>query len=76
MIGTYYDTNETTKLLGYQCPLKFVGVDGIARTDFDNVISAHKMNRTNNYFEVVLDGFMLGYIYGKREERAKKKAVR
>lgn len=76
MTGTYYDKNETTKLLGFQSPLNLVGVDGIARNDFKNVIDVHKMNCTNNYFDVALDGFMLGYIYGKRAERAKRKEVK
>lgn len=72
-MSTYYETNETMKMIGRQYPLSFVGVDGIARVDFDNLINTHRMNRTKSYFDVALDGFLLGYIYGKREERAKRK---
>ena len=68
-----YDTNETMKMLGQQSAAEIIGTGGIAAGDFQNVIAAHLINGRTNYFEVGMDAFMLGYIYGKRAERAKRK---
>ena len=61
------------KMLGHQCPLGLVGFDGSAADDFKNVIDAHKKNYTMSLFKIGTDFFMLGYIYGKRAERQRRK---
>ena len=67
-----YSTNKTMQMLGNQYPNELIGKEGIAAEDFGNVVSAHRAKRTNNYFDIGMDFFMLGYIYGKRAERARR----
>ena len=68
-----YEMNETMKMLGYQCPTELLWGDGIAAKDFNNVLDAHSRKGTSSLLEVGINIFMLGYIYGKRAERSKKK---
>lgn len=68
-----YNANETMKMLGKQYPLGLLCKGGIAAEDFGNVLDAHMRNGTYSMFEIGIDIFMLGYIYGKRAERKKKK---
>lgn len=67
-----YSANSTMKMIGEQRS-SLLCKGGIALDDFKNVINAHRANKTNNYFEIGADAFFLGYIYGKRAERSKKK---
>lgn len=71
-----YRVNETMRMLGHQCPMGLVSFDGIAAKDFENLIDAHRKNRTYSLFDFGIDAFMLGYIYGKRAERSKQKKKR
>lgn len=69
-----YDANKTMRMLGNACPLAIVGKGQIAEDDFENLISAYRdVKAYPNYFEVAIDAFMLGYIHGKRAERARRK---
>lgn len=69
---TIYDYNETMKIIGRQMLSEYVCKDGIASTDFDEVLSAERAN-CRPLFGIALDFFALGFIYGKRAERARKK---
>lgn len=68
-----YNANATMKMLGNQCSMKLIGEGAIAENDFRNVLSAHRANKTSSYFDIGMDAFMLGYIYGIRAERARRK---
>ena len=68
-----YNTNSTMQMLGKQYVIPLIGEGGIAADDFRNVLDAHRSNKTNDYFNIGVDFFMLGYIYGKRAERSRKK---
>lgn len=60
-----YEMNETMRLLGHQC-----WVDGEAREQIEDVISAYKGNFDLISFAV--DIFNLGAINGIRRERSRK----
>ncbi len=66
-----YEANKTMTILGYQYPQNIIGVESVAREDFSNLIKAHAENKTSNIYELAMDSFMLGYLYGKRVERHK-----
>ena len=69
-----YDANKTMRMLGNARPLEIVGKGQVAEDDFKNLISAFRdVKCYPNYYEVGIDAFMLGYIYGKRAERARRK---
>lgn len=68
-----YRANETMKLLGKQCLYPLVTGNGIAKIDFDNVIKAHKEQPRCTMLDIGVDMFALGYIYGKRAERARRR---
>ena len=70
-----YNENETMKLIGHQCTYGLIIGDGIAKNDFENVIEAHKKQPKCTLFDIGIDMFMLGYIYGKRAERKGRKNV-
>lgn len=71
-----YKMNKTMELLGNQKVLSLISNDGVAAEDFKNLIDAHRKNKTNSIFDIGLDAFMLGYIYGKRVERNRKKIAK
>ena len=69
-----YDANKTMKMLGNTRPLEIIGKGQVAEDDFKNLMSAYRdVKAYPNYFEVAIDAFMLGYIYGKRAERTRRK---
>lgn len=68
-----YNANETMKLLGHQHACGLLTGDGIAKDDFNNVIEAHRKQPRCTMFDIGIDMFMLGYIYGKRAVRSKTK---
>ena len=61
-------TNETMKLLGYQYYFSIIGEKGFK--EINNILKANPYTAT---METALDLFVLGHIYGKRAERAKRK---
>ena len=66
-----YRKNETMKLLGKQtCEALFFDE---ARKQIHDIAEAR--NTRFNY-NAAMDVFLLGYIYGKKEERARKKGGR
>lgn len=65
---TCYDKNETMKLLGNQ-EYSFIYRDGIM-AKINDIVRVRPYSCTEN---TALDIFMLGYIYGKRAERARKR---
>lgn len=67
-----YDMNETMKMLGYQCSVGII--KGAPSDDFDNVLTAHRQCGSG-LLDLGIDMFMLGYIYGKRVERVRRKKV-
>ena len=70
-----YSTNETMKLLGKQ--YHSTTIDTEIYSKIKDIMHAHNFNDTLiNAFDLGMMGpdiFMLGYIYGKRAERAKKR---
>ena len=48
---------------------------GIAKEDFGNLLDAYDNQVEYDLVEVTANGFMLGYIYGKRAERARRKKM-
>lgn len=63
-----YELNATMRLLGHQRPGEIITEE--ARKQMDEIAKARKFTIT---FVTAMDMFTLGYIYGKRAERAKKK---
>ena len=66
-----YEKNSTMQLLGEQYFHIFWGNDS-ARKSVDEIAEARPCSFTP---DAAADLFMLGYIYGKRAERAKRKAM-
>lgn len=64
-----YRMNDTMELLGHQRVSNFAA----GHEMMNEVFKAHKAKGTNNYYDVAIDAFALGFILGKRAERAKKK---
>lgn len=65
-----YTENETMELLGKQTLYLTAVEGGVARTDFRNVLDAHRAQPKVDVYDVGMDFFMLGLIYGKKMERA------
>lgn len=63
-----YDRNRTMKLIGKQYPTKILGPDSFK--DIDQILNARPYSCT---IDTALDIFMLGYMYGKRAERLRRK---
>ena len=61
-------TNETMKLLGYQYYFSAIGEKGFK--EINNILKANPYTAT---METAMDLFVLGHIYGKRAERARRK---
>lgn len=68
-IQAVYDSNDTMKLLGKQYTGKMLGQEQF------NAINDIAKARPRSFTESsAIDLYLLGYIYGQRAERAKKKA--
>ncbi len=65
-----YDENETMKLLGMQAYYLLAMPGEIAHEDFGNILEAHRKYMPDELSKS-LDFFTIGYIYGKRAERAR-----
>lgn len=63
-----YDVNDTMRMLGNQD--SSIAYNGDARKQIDEIAEARPYSFT---LDAAADIFMLGYIYGKRAERTKKK---
>lgn len=66
-----YRKNKTMELLGNQFYMQTI--KGEAADAFNDMLNAYRANGCVHYADIAMDAFMLGYIYGKRAERAKKK---
>lgn len=65
-----YEKNETMRLLGKQCMMTAFWCDDKVRKGIDEIAEARPYSFTIN---AAADIFALGYIYGKRAERARRK---
>ncbi len=65
-----YEANETMKLLGHQYITEIITKE--AKKQMEEIAAARKYTTT---FVTAMDMFVLGYIHGKRAERARRKAV-
>lgn len=66
-----YEKNETMKMLGKNT---YVGaLNQQTFSELDNILEARPHTCTR---DTAMDIFMLGFIYGKRADRARRKAVR
>ncbi len=70
-MANIYEANKTMTILGNQYPQNIIGAEGVAREDFMNVIKAYAEKGTSDIYNLAIDSFMLGYLYGKRLERHK-----
>lgn len=65
---TIYNLNDTMRLLGYQCLAEIITKE--ARKQMGEITAARKYTTT---FATAMDMFTLGYINGKRADRARRK---
>lgn len=65
-----YEANETMKLLSHQHITEIITKE--AKKQMEEIAAARKYTTT---FVTAMDMFVLGYIHGKRAERARRKAV-
>ncbi len=65
-----YKANETMEMLGHQCYFEVIGNKGLE--EIDNIMQAN-IQANSSLLEMAMGIFTLGYIYGKRAERAKRK---
>jgi len=70
-IISLYESNKTMRLLGYQYYSQIFNSERIAA--FDDILKAHMAKGKLSYSDIAMDTFTLGYIYGKRTERMRKK---
>lgn len=65
-----YEKNETMKLLGKQCMIDTFWCNEEVRKEIEEIAVARPYSFTNS---AAADIFTLGYIHGKRTERARRK---
>lgn len=63
-----YEKNETMKMLGRNSCFQFSQTDAMQK--IDDIIEARPLSCT---LDAAMDIFLIGYIYGKRAERARRK---
>lgn len=68
-----YESNETMRMLGEQKTVDIFWRNTEVRKQIEDISKAFPFSFTD---EAAADIFTLGYIYGKRAERARKKAGR
>lgn len=71
MTTSIYDANDTMRMLGYM-----VLPDHIKISEVEDIINAHVPNAPKSLHRFMvsygIDVLLLGYIYGKRAERARR----
>lgn len=67
-----YEKNDTMRLLGYQYPVPIFWGSDVVRTEMEQIKEARPYSFT---LSAASDIFMLGYIHGKRAERARRKKM-
>ena len=74
MADIIYNKNDVMKIIGRHSACPFIGPGKIANDDFMKVVEAHRTAapRNNSIFFIGIDFFMLGMIYGRKAERAKR----
>ena len=65
-----YEENGTMRLLGYQRSVPIFWSNDVVREEIKHISEARKYSFT---ISAASDIFMLGYIHGKRAERARRK---
>lgn len=65
-----YEKNDTMRLLGHQFPISAFWCNGEVRKQIQEISEGRPYSFT---LSAASDIFMLGYIYGKRAERARRK---
>lgn len=68
-----YEMNETMKLLGKQNYGRDIYDNGAKQKAYTDMMDAIRACGRTYYGDVAMDAFTLGYIYGKRKERSKRK---
>ena len=69
-----YEMNDTMKLLGEQYTFELLKEGSPEREAYNDMMNAYRENGYVHYADVAMDAFVLGYIYGKRAERARRRA--
>lgn len=74
MTDIIYNKNDVMKIIGQHCACTFIGPGKVANDDFMKVVEAHRTAepRYNDIFAIGINFFMLGMIYGRKAERAKR----
>ncbi len=67
-----YDENKTMRLLGHQFIYKLITGDNPGYNEFMEVLEAHRKH-SSDFLSVAIDIFSLGFIWGIRNERAKRR---
>lgn len=65
--------NDTMKIIGFNS-VHIITENECVRTDLNNILQAYQNKNAFHLSSIITDAFILGYMYGKRAERAKKKA--
>lgn len=65
-----YEKNDTMRLLGRQCNFSTFWANDVVRREIEQISEARPCSFT---ITSASDIFMLGYIHGKRAERARRK---
>lgn len=65
-----YEKNETMRILGKQCAIETIWSNDKLKKQIDDIQEAKSIHIPP---EIISDFFMLGYIHGKRIERARRK---
>lgn len=67
-----YYKNDAMRLLGYQCMIEIFWCNEEVRRQINQIAEARPQSFT---IDAAADIFTLGYIYGKRAERARRKKM-
>lgn len=70
MYSNPYEKNDTMRLLGRQCTVSTFWANDVVRREIEQISEARPCSFT---ITSASDIFMLGYIHGKRAERARRK---
>lgn len=68
-----YEKNKTLQMLGYQCSAEHFWYNEQVREEVREISEGRPFSFT---MDAASDIFMLGYIYGKRAERARRKKTK
>lgn len=75
-IDRFYNQNKAMKMIGRSSLYNYVIPGGEAHEDFEDVLNAYMNKKGVEFNEILIAFFTLGFIWGQRKERQRRRGIK